>query len=147
MSNAFTTLTSVNKSSYDDGYYGQIDPAVLRELVTALDNGQVSLNKGGKIAWKGWKNTPEGGGVTVRLLRRGSASALEVVDTGPGIDREDLPHVFERLYVAQRYRPVRPAGSGLGLAIVKELADAMGGEVAVASTPGVGTTVTVVFAS
>jgi hypothetical protein len=47
MSNAFTTLTSVNKSSYDDGYYGQIDPAVLRELVIAL---------------KGWKNTPEGGG-------------------------------------------------------------------------------------
>ena len=62
MSNAFTTLTSVNKSAYDDGYYGQIDPAVLRELLTALDNGQVSLNKGGKIALKGWKNTPEGGG-------------------------------------------------------------------------------------
>ena len=62
MSNAFKTLTSVNKSTYDDGYYGQIDPAVLRELVTALDNGQVSLNKGGKIALKGWKNTPEGGG-------------------------------------------------------------------------------------
>ena len=58
--------------------------------------------------------TPEGGVVTVRLSRRESVIVLDVVDTGPGIDAEDLPHVFERLYVAQRYRPVRPAGRTSG---------------------------------
>jgi two-component system OmpR family sensor kinase len=68
---------------------------------------------------------------------------LTVADTGPGIDSEDLPHVYERLYVAQRYRPVRPEGSGLGLTIVKELSEALGGDVEVTSGPGEGTTVTV----
>ena len=72
---------------------------------------------------------------------------VSVSDTGPGIDREDLEHVFERLYVSQRYRPVRPEGSGLGLSIVKELVDAMGGFVDVASVLGEGTTVTVRIAA
>ena len=136
-----------------DGHRERADRAGVRVATDLANVGMVDIDpdRFGQIAGNLLDNalryTPEGGAVTVRLSRRGSASALEVVDTGPGIDREDLPHVFERLYVAQRYRPVRPAGSGLGLAIVKELTDAMGGEVAVASTPGVGTTVTVVFAS
>ena len=136
-----------------DGHRERADRAGVRVATDLANVGMVDIDpdRFGQIAGNLLDNalryTPEGGAVTVRLSRRGSASALEVVDTGPGIDREDLPHVFERLYVAQRYRPVRPAGSGLGLAIVKELTDAMGGEVAVASTPGVATTVTVVFAS
>jgi signal transduction histidine kinase len=87
--------------------------------------------------------TPEAGTITVRLHRSDKAVRFEVEDSGPGIETEDMPHVFERLYVAQRYRPVRPEGSGLGLAIVKELVTAMRGEVAVTSMPGRGTTVTV----
>jgi two-component system sensor histidine kinase BaeS len=54
---------------------------------------------------------------------------LAVSDDGPGIAPEDLPHVFERLYVS-RHRPIRKEiGSGLGLAIVRELVTAMGGTV------------------
>jgi signal transduction histidine kinase len=54
---------------------------------------------------------------------------LSVADDGPGIAPEDLPHVFERLYVS-RHRPQRKeVGSGLGLAIVRELVTAMGGTV------------------
>lgn len=54
---------------------------------------------------------------------------LSVADDGPGIAPEDLPHVFERLYVA-RHRPLpNETGSGLGLAIVRELAETMGGHV------------------
>jgi two-component system sensor histidine kinase BaeS len=85
--------------------------------------------------------TPEQGTVTVTLERRGGEVELAVVDTGPGIDELDLPRVFERLYVAQKYRPVRPEGSGLGLSIVKALADAMGASVEVTSALGAGTTV------
>ena len=66
-----------------------------------------------------------------------------MADTGPGIDQDDIGHVFERLYVAQRYRPVRPEGSGLGLSIVKELVDAMSGTIDVESRLGQGTVVTV----
>ncbi|HHC07324.1 MAG TPA: HAMP domain-containing sensor histidine kinase, partial [Actinobacteria bacterium] len=65
--------------------------------------------------------TPEGGTVTVALARDDGVVRLAVADTGPGIDPEDLPRIFDRLYVAERYRPLRPEGSGLGLAIVKEL--------------------------
>ncbi|NNF65287.1 MAG: PAS domain-containing sensor histidine kinase, partial [Acidimicrobiia bacterium] len=68
---------------------------------------------------------------------------IAVSDTGPGIDPEDVPRLFDRLYVAQKYRPVRPEGSGLGLAIVKQLCEAMNGAVSVESRLGVGTTVTV----
>jgi len=56
------TLTSINKSTYDDSYYGQITPDSLRELVAALDSNQVSLNKNGNIALKVYVNKPEGGG-------------------------------------------------------------------------------------
>lgn len=54
---------------------------------------------------------------------------LEVSDDGPGIAAEDLPHVFERLYVAAATPERKEAGSGLGLAIAKELTEAMGGRV------------------
>lgn len=85
--------------------------------------------------------TPEQGTVTVTLERRNGAVELAVIDTGPGIDEHDLPRVFERLFVAQKYRPVRPEGSGLGLSIVKALAEAMDASVDVASAVGTGTTV------
>ena len=87
--------------------------------------------------------TPEGGRVTLTGRRDAEQAVIAVADTGPGIDPEDLPHLFDRLYVAQKYRPVRPEGSGLGLAIVKQLSEAMGGGVSVQSRLGVGTTVTV----
>ena len=65
---------------------------------------------------------------------------MTVRDDGPGIDPHDLPHVFERLYVA-RHQPMRAeSSSGLGLAIVRQLVDAMGGEVWVTSELGGGTT-------
>ncbi len=97
----------------------------------------------GNLLENAMRYTPEGGLVTLRVGWREGRAWFQVADTGPGIDPADLPYVFERLYVAQRYRPVRPEGSGLGLTIVKELVDAMGGSVAVDSTPGRGTAVTV----
>lgn len=87
--------------------------------------------------------TPEGGTVLVTLEAVEGTARVTVADNGPGIEVEDVAHVFERLYVAQRYRPVRPEGSGLGLSIIKELVDTMGGTVAVTSHPGRGTSVAV----
>jgi signal transduction histidine kinase len=85
--------------------------------------------------------TPDGGEISVVCRGNGpDAATISVTNSGPGIAPEDLPHVFERLYVADRYRAQRPAGSGLGLAIVAELVDAMGGTVSCESTPDSGTT-------
>jgi len=83
--------------------------------------------------------------VEVSLTERpGGAVALAVADDGPGIDREDLPHVFERLFTSGRHF-ARSAGTGLGLAIVAELTEAMGGQVEVTSPvdDGRGTRITI----
>jgi two-component system, OmpR family, sensor kinase len=68
---------------------------------------------------------------------------LEVRDEGPGIATSDLAHVFERFYRGEKTRAREEGGSGLGLSIVQALARAQGGDVAIRSTEGVGTTVTV----
>jgi two-component system sensor histidine kinase BaeS len=109
---------------------------------TTVDPDRVAQVAGNLIE-NALRYTPEGGQVEVRLRPEGTGAVMSVADDGPGIEAEDLPHVFERLYVTQRYRPVRPEGSGLGLSIVKELVDAMGGTVTVDSVPGDGTTVAV----
>jgi len=108
----------------------QVDPDRVAQIATnLLDNAM--------------RYTPAEGTVTFGLATIGKGVRLQVRDTGPGIDPEDLPHVFERLYVAQRYRAIRSESSGLGLSIVKELADAMNGTADVTSTPGDGTTVSI----
>lgn len=97
----------------------------------------------GNLVENALRYTPEAGTVTVELVGLPSEVTIRVGDTGAGIDPEDLPHVFERFYVARRYREARPEGSGLGLSIVARLVEAMGGRVGVDSRPGEGTTVTV----
>ena len=68
---------------------------------------------------------------------------LEVRDDGPGIAAVDLAHVFERFYRGEKTRAREEGGSGLGLSIVQGLARAQGGDVAIRSVEGMGTTVTV----
>lgn len=90
--------------------------------------------------------TPEAGQVIVRLAVDVATVRLEVVDTGTGIHAEDLPHIFEKFYVARKYRRVRPEGSGLGLSIVNEIVGALGGEIEARTDPDEpGTTITVVL--
>lgn len=82
----------------------------------------------------------EGGGV-IRIFARpeGEFVRVGVADTGVGIAREHLPHIWERFYKADPARTrTRSAGTGLGLAIVKQLVERLGGEVDVQSKPGQG---------
>ncbi len=72
----------------------------------------------------------------------GGWAKLEVRDEGPGIPAADLPHVFERFYRGEKTRAREEGGSGLGLSIVQGLARAQGGDVAIRSQDGAGTTVT-----
>jgi two-component system sensor histidine kinase MprB len=64
---------------------------------------------------------------------------LEVRDHGPGIDADDLPHIFDRFFRGARSRAL--PGSGLGLAIVRQVAELHAGSVSVAAAPGGGTVV------
>jgi len=87
--------------------------------------------------------TPEHGTVQVSIGCDDGTILLSVADAGPGIDPEDIDRVFDRLFVAQHYRPIRPEGSGLGLTIVREIVDAMDGTIAVRSTRGRGSSFSV----
>ena len=84
--------------------------------------------------------TPPGGRVGVSLTAEGDQVAIAVADTGGGIAPEDLPHVFDRFYRADRSRSRATGGSGVGLAIVKQLVEAQGGGVSAQSEPGRGST-------
>ncbi len=76
--------------------------------------------------------------VTIDVRADGGWAELDVRDDGPGIAPEDVPHVFERLYVSRHEPRRKEAGSGLGLAIVRELVTAMGGQVRANAAPGAG---------
>jgi signal transduction histidine kinase len=75
---------------------------------------------------------PADGCVRIRV----APGLLEVEDDGPGLAPDELAHAFDRFYLYARYAGRRPVGTGLGLAIVRQLAEAMGGSVAVESRPG-----------
>lgn len=83
--------------------------------------------------------------VELRVGREGDAVAFEVIDDGPGIDPEDLPHLFEPLFRSDRTRNSTTGGAGLGLAIVDRLVTAAGATVSVAGAPGGGARFTVRF--
>jgi two-component system sensor histidine kinase BaeS len=107
--------------------HAHVDPGRLRQVLdNLLDNATRSSPSGRQVL------------VAARPLPGGGVEAA-VVDQGPGIAPEDLPHAFDRGYLWSRYRGTREVGSGLGLAIVKALCDAMGVGIQAESGPGGGT--------
>ena len=85
-----------------------------------------------------FKFTPEYGKVSVLVWREGNCLFLDVSDTGEGIDKETVSHVFEPFYQAET--EARSIGTGVGLALVKQIIDAVEGSITVESTVGKGTT-------
>jgi two-component system, OmpR family, sensor kinase len=100
-------------------------------LATIVRNVAGNANKYAPGAKQLWVTTADG-----------SRARVDAHDNGPGIAAADLPHIFERFYRGEKMRGRADGGSGLGLAIVQGLAQAQGGDVAVTSAEGAGTTVT-----
>ncbi len=86
--------------------------------------------------------TPAGGVITVSG-QAATGIALRIADTGIGIPAQELPYVWDRLYRVDRSRSRARGGFGLGLAIVQTIVLAHHGQVAIDSTPGKGTAVTI----
>ena len=83
------------------------------------------------------KFTPDGGTITVHAAPDGEVVRFSVADTGPGIPADELPHVFDRYYQAQRKNR---DGIGLGLSIARGIVEAHGGRIWVESKEGEGST-------
>ncbi|MFV0428025.1 MAG: ATP-binding protein [Arachnia sp.] len=95
------------------------DPQTLERAITNLLDNAV-------------KFSPPDGTVHVRL----EAGALTVIDSGPGIAEEDLPHIFDRFFRSDRAR--NTPGTGLGLSIVAHTVDAHSGTIRASNQPGAG---------
>ena len=81
--------------------------------------------------------------IKITLSKQGNNMRLLLADNGVGIEKEDLKHIFERLYKCDKGRSEK--GSGLGLSIVHQLVEKMGGSITVESLPGKGTEFMLLF--
>ena len=81
--------------------------------------------------------------IKIALSKKENNMELLLADNGVGIEKEDLKHIFERLYKCDKGRSEK--GSGLGLSIVHQLVEKMGGSIAVESLPGKGTEFMLLF--
>lgn len=114
----------------------------VNEIDQVLVNGdrdrlkQVLIN----LAANAVQYTPANGEVFLGLGKIGNQARLIIRDTGAGIPPDDLPHIFDRFYRAEKSRTRGKGGFGLGLSIANWIVDAHGGQIEVASKEGQGTT-------
>jgi len=101
-----------------------VDPGQLRQ---ALDN----------LVRNAIEATPPGGRVSIGARRDASGHAIEVCDTGHGIDPDRLPRIFDLYYTT------KPEGTGVGLAVTQQIVAAHGGTIECDSRPGAGTRMSV----
>jgi signal transduction histidine kinase len=107
------------------------DAAMLKQAVRILVDNAV-------------KYTQEGQGVALRATANAeSIPCVSVQDSGIGIAREDVPHVFERFFRSDPARSRQSGGTGLGLAIAKWIIDRHGGYFELVSSEGIGTRFTI----
>lgn len=104
-----------------------IDPARIEQVLSNLLTNAV-------------KFTPAGGSVTVRVETEEDTVVVQVIDTGKGIDDEDLPYIFNRFYQGADTRH-SDQGAGLGLVIAKEIVERHGGTIGAESKRGAGSIV------
>lgn len=117
----------------DRQLHAVINPPLLEQAVINLINNAI-------------KYSDEGKSVFVAALQAETGQLrIHVRDEGYGIDPEHLPRLFERFYRIDKARSRKLGGTGLGLAIVKHIAQAHGGTVEVQSSPGSGSTFTIVL--
>ena len=81
--------------------------------------------------------------IKIALSKKENNMELLLADNGVGIEKDDLKHIFERLYKCDKGRSEK--GSGLGLSIVHQLVEKMGGSITVESFPGEGTEFMLLF--
>ena len=115
----------------EDAAYTQADPGLLELVWTNLLSNAV-------------KFTPQGGSITLRQTRANGKIYVSVTDTGCGMDEKTIKHIYDNFYLGDSSHSTE--GNGLGMALVKRILELTGAEMQIESSPGKGSTFTVVLA-
>ena len=118
-----------------------LEPDIDLEAVTYRGNEEMMNHVWVNLLNNAIKFSPQGGTLTVRLVREGDAAVCSVGDQGPGMDPDTRRRIFEKFYQGDTAHATE--GNGLGLSLVKRIVDLCGGSVDVESAPGEGSTFTV----
>lgn len=111
---------------------GMVDPTLMEQAVFNLVDNAV-------------KYSSDGTSVSIHAEQKGHNIEIQVKDTGPGIDQEHLPKIFNRFYRVDKGRSRDQGGTGLGLAIVKHIVQYHNGRIEVESRRGKGTCFTIII--
>ena len=106
----------------------EADPEALKRVVVNLAENALKYAPGAEQRWS--------------VFSVDGRAAIRLEDAGPGISRQDLPHIFERFYRGDKARDRSAGGSGLGLAIAKSIVEVHSGSIEAQSEPGKGATFT-----
>lgn len=116
----------------DEGLKKNVPLGMLSELYRNLISNAIKYNK-------------DGGKISITVEKRADNIISKITDTGIGLEKDEIPRIFERFYMVDKGRNRNTNSTGLGLAIVKHIVEDMGGTIDVMSTLGEGTTFKVIF--
>jgi two-component system OmpR family sensor kinase len=119
---------AVESRDFQPGVTVKADPEALKQVVSNLAQNALKYAPGAEQHWS--------------VFAADGRAAIRLQDTGPGISRQDLPHIFERFYRGEKARDRSTGGSGLGLAIARSIVEAHQGTIEAVSEPGQGSTFT-----
>lgn len=120
------------ESHIEEGLKKNVPLGMLSELYRNLISNAIKYNK-------------DGGKLTISVEKRGDNIISKISDTGIGLEKDEIPRIFERFYMVDKGRNRNTNSTGLGLAIVKHIVEDMGGSIDVNSEMGKGTTFKIIF--
>ena len=116
----------------EEGLKKNVPLGMLSELYRNLISNAIKYNK-------------DGGKIIISVEKRGDNIISKITDTGIGLEKDEIPRIFERFYMVDKGRNRNTNSTGLGLAIVKHIVEDMGGTIDVISALGEGTTFKIIF--
>lgn len=116
----------------EEGLKKNVPLGMLSELYRNLISNAIKYNK-------------DGGKIIISAEKRGDNIISKITDTGIGLEKDEIPRIFERFYMVDKGRNRNTNSTGLGLAIVKHIVEDMGGTIDVISALGEGTTFKIIF--
>lgn len=116
----------------EEGLKKNVPLGMLSELYRNLISNAIKYNK-------------DGGKIIITVEKRADNIISKITDTGIGLEKDEIPRIFERFYMVDKGRNRNTNSTGLGLAIVKHIVEDMSGTIDVTSTLGEGTTFKIIF--